>query len=385
MSLRVSVLGPLVASIDGAPVAIGGDRPRVLLARLAVDAPTAVRTDQLVEAIWGDAAPAKAANTLQVHVSNLRRAVGRSANGEQILQTQHNGYGLAVTADQLDLLRFIELVQSARAAADDHDHEAAAAAYRRALDIPSGEPLADLLDNEWAVRESAAINQRIDGVWREWVVAELGAGHHLALVPPLESRLREHSLDEGVAAMLVLALYRAGRQTDALRVLSDVRRRLSDEIGVDPGPELAELENRILTHDPRLRNDRVAADLATVTRVRSDDPAAVLLVAGRRHVLSADLITIGRHHDQHVVIDDVDVSREHAVLERRPGGFRLADRGSTNGTWVNGERVDEVDLTDGDELWFGSIIATFRASETATEFDPHARASGTRPRESPGL
>lgn len=366
MPLRVSVLGPLVADIDDVPVSIGGDRPRVLLARLAVGAPTAVSTDQLVEAIWGDAAPAKAANTLQVHVSNLRRAVGRSADGEQIVQTQHNGYALAVAPDQLDLLRFTELVQTARSAADGHDHEASAAAYRQALDIPSGEPLADLLGNEWAVRESASITQRIDGVWSEWAAAELGAGHHLALLPPLEARLREHPLDEGVAAMLILALYRAGRQTDALRVLSDMRRRLSDEIGVDPGPELIELENRILAHDPRLRGEQVVTDLATVTRIRGDATVAMLVIAGRRHVLSADLITIGRHRDQQIVVDDVDVSREHAVIERHPRGYRLVDRGSTNGTWVNEKRIDTVELDDGDELWLGSTVATFRASGAET-------------------
>lgn len=366
MPLHVRILGPLTVEVDGRSVSIGGERPRGVLARLAASAPTAVRSDQLIEAVWGDDAPTKAMNTLQVHVSNLRRVLGTNAAGDPVVRTEPNGYSLAVGGDELDLLLFEELVQRARAERGVGQHEQSARSLAEALAIPTGEPLADLLDNEWAVAESRVLAGRIDGVWREWATAELAAGNHVDLLPSLVERRRAAPLDEGLAAMVVLALYRSGRQTDALRVLADVRRSLADEIGVDPGPELAELENRILAHDPRLLIGRAAAagGPAQATRVAADSDVAVLSVGARRHRLSADLVTIGRDGGQQIVIDDDDVSREHALIERRPSGFRLSDRHSTNGTWVNGVRIDEIDLHDGDEIWLGSTVAVFQRSTT---------------------
>ena len=365
MTLRVRILGPLAVEVDGALVSVGGERPRAVLARLAANAPRPVRAEQLIDAVWGDDAPAQALNTLQVHVSNLRRVLGPTAAGDQVLRTESNGYSLAVESSELDLLEFDGLVQRATTAGVGGRHDEAATALRQALDLPTGQPLADLLDNEWAIAESRILEERIESVWREWAAAELAAGHHASLLPALETRRRTAPLDEGIAAMVVIALYRSGRQTDALRVLADVRRSLADEIGIDPGPELADLEQQILAHDPRLLVGRDAAvgGPAEATRVAGGTDAAVLKIAGRRHRLSADVTTIGRDGGQHIVVDDVDVSREHALIERRPNGFRLSDRNSTNGTWVNGERIESVDLDDGAEIWMGSTVAVFQRSD----------------------
>ncbi|MDW3220369.1 MAG: BTAD domain-containing putative transcriptional regulator [Acidimicrobiales bacterium] len=360
--LQVRVLGSVTVEIDGFAVSVGGARPALLLARLAVSAPAPVRVEQLIDAIWGDDASEKAANTLQVHVSNLRRTLKPAGDPAQLLRTVRNGYELALTADQLDILAFEEHTATARRAAGAGDHEGAAAAFTAALAIPRGEPLADLLDHEWAANEATVIGERLAGVWREWAQAELDAGRHLAALPSLEQRLRDVPLDEGVAGLLVLALYRAGRQTDALRVVSDMRRRLGEEIGVDPGPELADLESRILAHDERLLGAVGAIDLPASTRVVDDRDRGFLVIGGRRHVLARGLMTIGRRDDQDIVIDDADVSREHAVVERIATGFRIVDRGSTNGIWVNGVQVDDADLTDGDELLLGSTVATFRST-----------------------
>ncbi len=366
MTLRVRILGPIAVEVAGSPVSIGGERPRAVLARLAANAPSPVRAEQLIDAVWGDDAPAKALNTLQVHVSNLRRALAHDVAGDQVLRTESNGYSLAVAPAELDLLEFDQLVDRARAAGAAGNHADSASSLREALDIPTGQPLADLLDNEWAIDESRILAERIESVWREWAAAELAAGHHATLLPALETRRRAAPLDEGIAAMVVLALYRSGRQTDALRVLADVRRSLADEIGVDPGPGLAQLEQQILAHDPRLLVGRDAAvgGSAQATRVASDTEFAVIEIAGRRHRLTADLTTIGRDSEQHIVIDDADVSREHAVIERRPDGFRLSDRNSTNGTWVDGVRIDSTDLDDGAEIWLGSTVAVFQRSIT---------------------
>lgn len=361
VNVRVSVLGPVTVEIDGAPVTVGGARPSLLLARLAVAAPDPVRTEQLIEAIWGEDASEKAANTLQVHVSNVRRALKPAGDAAAMLRTVRNGYQLALSPGQVDVLDFEERVAEARRAASAGDHEGAAAAFGAALAIPRAEPLADLLDHEWAANESLVIEQRIAGVWREWAQAQLDAGQHLAVLPSLEQRLRDVPLDEGIAGLFVVALYRAGRQTDALRVLSETRRLLADEIGVDPGPELTDLESRILAHDERLLGAVDSFEFAASTRVVADDDRGFLLISGRRHVLAAGLVTIGRKSDQQIVIDDVDVSREHAVIEKTPAGFSIVDRGSTNGTWVNGSRVESADLADGDEIFLGSTVAVFRS------------------------
>lgn len=366
MKVVVHLLGTVLVVVDGQPVPVGGGKPRTLLARLGLSAPDTVLIDQLVESMWGADPPPSAFNTFHVHLSNLRRALaGAHPQAAQAVATRPGGYGLDIDLAAVDVLLFRRNVREARERAAAGDARAAAVLFRNALAMWRGEPLADLRDVEWAETEAHALGRERSIVETQWIDAELDAGNHLSLIPQLERAAQEDQLDEKVAGQLMLALYRAGRQTDALRVFEAVRLRLSDEIGLDPGPDLRELERRILVHDVALMSRPSASrDVEETTRVRprSSDRATVF-VAGRNHDLNDSVTSFGRRPDQDIVIDDEDVSRSQARIERRADRYFLVDLGSTNGTWLNGVRITETELRDGDEIAMGRTIITFKERE----------------------
>jgi len=245
--LDIRLLGPIGAERNGESVALGGPRQRAVLARLGLVAGQVVTVDRLVDDVWGGAPPATAVNTLQSYVSLLRRALGDATR----LRREGPGYLLAVDRRQLDAARFEEGAQAGRACLGD-DPATALALLDRALDEWRGPALADVADEEWAraaiVRweelRLAAVESRFDAL--------LALGRHAETIGELERAADEFPLREGLARRLMMALYRSGRQADALRVFNRTRELLADELGLDPTPDLVALQTAILNHDPAL-------------------------------------------------------------------------------------------------------------------------------------
>lgn len=231
----IRILGPFEAPAD-----VGEGKPRAVLARLALDVGVAVPAHELVEDIWGTSPPPSAPKVLQAHVSALRKAIGRSA-----IETRGGGYALNTDTD---LRRFEELAARAR---NEPDPATRVRLLRDALGLWRGEPLAEIRE-PFAARAVARLNElRLEAVSRR-IDAELDLGEGESLVPELHAIVQREPLRERPRAQLMRALYRAGRQADALAVYRDGRALLVSELGIEPGPELQELERDILHQDPML-------------------------------------------------------------------------------------------------------------------------------------
>jgi len=246
--MDVRVLGQFeVWGNDGRRLSIGGGKQAMLLALLVVRRNGVVSIDQLVAALWDGTPPPTATKNVQIYVSQLRKALG-----ERTIVTAKNGYSLDLVSDAVDADRFDHLVERGRGDFADGDPEGAAAAFREALDLWRGPPLADFAYADFAQAEIARLEEARLVVVEERIEADLRLGRHAELVPELESLVREHPLRERLREQLMLALYRSGRQADALAVFRDTRRLLVDELGIEPSRRLQDIERRILAHDTRL-------------------------------------------------------------------------------------------------------------------------------------
>jgi len=241
------ILGPLEVVEDGRTVAVGAPKVQALFAVLLLHRGEVVSTDRLIDALWGEQASVTAAKTLQVYVSNLRKALG---NGR--LVTQGPGYMLLTEPCQVDVDRFEALVVQGRAAREHGDALTAAEVLREALEVWRGPALADFAYEPFAQAEIARLEEARLAALEDRIDADLAVGEHVRLVGELEALVREHPLRERLRGQLMLALYRSGRQADALQVYRDARRELLGELGLEPGRALQELEQAILVHDPAL-------------------------------------------------------------------------------------------------------------------------------------
>ena len=247
-----AILGPLRAVGAQGPVDLKAPKQRALLATLLL-APGdgVVGPERLIDAIWGDDPPATATKALQVHVSQLRRVL---APDEPIL-TRPAGYAIAVADGGLDLERFRALVAGARRAREDGDAGAAAGMLRDALALFRGPPLADVpLQGAMTFEPDRLADLRLQ-VLEERIDLDLLRGEHAAVGDELQALAAEHPYRERVHGQLMLALYRSGRQAEALEAYRSVRRALVDDLGLEPGRELQRLEAAILAHDPALDLD----------------------------------------------------------------------------------------------------------------------------------
>ena len=239
------ILGPLrVSSRDGA-LDLGAPAQRALVAVLLASPGTAVSDDRLVDELWGDGPPPSAHHLLHVYVSRLRALLGEPANGQRIVRSG-SGYALRVEPDELDAQRFGDAIAEARALTD-RDPEAAERILARAMRLWRGAPFADLPEPPPAVREQAAHLERLH---REalgtWVDVRLRLGRHRELVPELAGLVARDPYDEALHARLMLALYRSGRQAEALATGRALESRLRDDLGIDPSPEVRALYRDIL-------------------------------------------------------------------------------------------------------------------------------------------
>jgi len=258
------ILGPLEARLDDRPIALGPPRHKALLVLLLIRANTFVGAERLIDELWGDDAPASAQNLVQGGVSSLRKALGRDA-----IETRGTAYALRVPALGLDLHRFERLAEEGALALAATRHEDASRALGDALALWRGPALADLAE-EAAVRPVAA---RLDDlhllVQERFVQAELGRDRHAEVLTELRRLVLEHPLREQAHALLMLALYRCGRQADALEAYRTARATLVRELGIEPGPRLQQLEAQVLHHDPALLPSARLAGASAADALRS--------------------------------------------------------------------------------------------------------------------
>jgi DNA-binding SARP family transcriptional activator len=266
------ILGPLEAVDGGRAVELPRRKHRALLATLILHAGEVVSPDRLIEDLWGESPPRTARDALQNYVSLLRKTLGAD-----VLVTREGGYVLEVTPEQVDLGRFERLWTEARATADVGER---AAKLREALGLWRGPPLGDLAYEPFATIEVARLEELRLAAMQDLVDAELELGRAAELIPDLEALISEHPFDERLRGQLMLALYRAGRQSEALEAYQTARRTLDEELGLEPGPLLRELEQAILRHDPSLDSSAptpASRRTATIVFVAADaqDPEAV--------------------------------------------------------------------------------------------------------------
>jgi DNA-binding SARP family transcriptional activator len=303
------VLGPLEVQRNGESLGLGGQKQRGLLAILLLNANEVVSTDRLIDELWGGEAPGTAGKALQVHVSQLRKVLeperepGRSG---ELLLTRAPGYVLQIEPDQLDLGRFERLVAKGREALASGDTETAARMLREALALWRGPPLAEFTYAEFAQREIARLEELRLAALEDRIQADLERGRHAELIGELEQLIADDPHRERPRGQLMLALYRSGRQAEALEAYRDARQALAEELGIEPCRELKELEAQILEQDPSLEPPaRSEPRPETPPAERSVAPTT----AGAEHAAGQ---FVGRQRE----LRDLEVALESALLGR---------------------------------------------------------------------
>jgi DNA-binding SARP family transcriptional activator len=270
--VRFRILGQLEVEGPAGEIRLGGAKQRTLLALLLLHANEVVPTGTLIELLWTEAPPADAAKALQVQVSRLRRALGAD-----VLRTLPGGYLLEVDPGEFDLRRFEELTAAGRELLAQGDAAAARRTLADALELWRGTPLAEFTMNPLARREAGRLEELRLAALEDRIDADLALGAPGQLVGELEALVARHPLRERLRAQLMLALYRAGRQVDALAAYRDARRALVDELGIEPGRQLQELEQSILRQD-------TALDLPVSSGTRPGRRAAGIFVGREREL-----------------------------------------------------------------------------------------------------
>ena len=246
-ALEFRILGSFEAFARGKPLEVAAGKQRALLAVLLLSAGEVVSTDRLIDALWDEDPPASALNSVHIYVSQLRKVLG---NGH--LETRGQGYLLALEPEQIDLGCFEHLLGEGRELLAEGEAEPAAEALRQALGLWRGPPLSDFASEPFSHGEIARLEELRLAAHEDRIEADLAVGRHAELVPELEALVRRHPLRERLRAQLMLALYRSGRQADALGAYEQAHRMLAEELGLDPGRTLQELQGAILRHDAEL-------------------------------------------------------------------------------------------------------------------------------------
>jgi DNA-binding SARP family transcriptional activator len=288
------VLGPLEVLSDGEPLPLGGPKQRAVLALLLLHPNEVVAVDTMIDELWGGQPPKSVEAYVQNCISRLRKALGREA-----IERRAPGYVLRVDARAIDAVRFERAVEAAAAL----DPAARAAALREALALWHGPPLADFGYDAFAQTEIARLDELRLAALEQQIAAELALGRHEAVLGQVQALVRRHPSRERLRELQMLALYRAGRQRDALRAYQEARLELLEHYGLEPGEALRALERMVISHDPALQLHAVA-DAAPATELTSGAVVLVLEVAavtdaGRDAVASvlADTVLVVERHE----------------------------------------------------------------------------------------
>jgi DNA-binding SARP family transcriptional activator/DNA-binding beta-propeller fold protein YncE len=355
--LRFGILGPLEASRHGVAIDLGTRKQRAVLALLLLNANRVVPTERLIDDLWGDAAPETARSALQVYVGGLRRALG---GGGAVLVTRSPGYVLFVDDGALDLDRFDTLCERARAADDVAERSTL---LREALSLWRGAPLVEFDGEPFAANAKLQLEERRLEALLDRIDADLELGRHTRLVAELEALVAQHPYSERLRGQQMLALYRSGRQADALAAYRAARQASVEDLGLEPGPELRELERAVLDHDPRLNGSSVAddeagRDVAGRPRGWSRRPSRRLLAAGVLALLLVAVVAwlaarpspgLSGVDTNHVGLIDADTGK---IVEQLELGVRPSALAAAGGTlWAasyEGQSVTRIDEETGE-------------------------------------
>jgi DNA-binding SARP family transcriptional activator len=371
--LGFGVLGPLLMTAGGTRMPLGAPKQRAVLAMLVINRNRPVSVDSLINAVW-DQDPVPAARTsVQSHVSNLRRLL-RTAGVDpyRVLASAPPGYQLSVADADCDLGRFIaEKAAGVRAIAAGRFEEASSH-LSAALGEWRGPVLDDLRDFAFVDAFATTLLEDKVGVHTAHAEAEIACGRPGAAIGELEALTAENPYHEPLWAQLITAYYVTERQSDALRAYRRLKTGLAEGLGIDPGPTVNALHERILRQEPLSikRAKRTALTTTHKQSVADSDPgieaAAEAVVGrlrdktGRQYPLSGATTRIGRRDTNDIVLDDHDVSRYHAVITDTGTGFVITDLRSTNGVEVRGHRIrGSATLADGAHIRIGTYEFTF--------------------------
>ena len=275
---EIGILGPLEFRRDGVPIPIGRAKQRALLALLATEAGRTVSVDRMVDELWGDEPPARATASLQAYVSNLRKLLEPDRpKGSQatVLVTEPPGYRLDLPKEAVDASRFEASASAGRAALEDGALADALDTTTHALALWRGPALEEFQNEGFAIATVARLEELRRSCEEDRLTAMVELGLLSTAVAELEAAVREEPLREARWALLMRALYATGRHAEALERYQEVRRRLAEELGLDPGPDLAELERRILAHDPELVAPTTPARSPTERATTAPAPSGV--------------------------------------------------------------------------------------------------------------
>ncbi|MEA3511149.1 MAG: BTAD domain-containing putative transcriptional regulator [Actinomycetota bacterium] len=336
MATNLAVLGPLDLRVDGATIAL---RPaqRRLLSILALDAPREISTESLVERMWPDGPPATARTALQVHISGIRQTVPNS------IVTTEWGYRNDTAAVQIDVDDFEQHCSGAARYVRDLEWQRAEASATSALSLWRGSPFAELSDDEFAVPEITRLDERMLATREIGIEALMAQGHSRDVLPELQTLVSEHPLREGFRYQLMLALYRVGRQAEALRTYQDIRQRLGEELGIEPSPTLRELEEHILFQDQSI--GRLASQ-ASPTNL----PRATTSFVGRESEIDDVAVRLSEHRMATIVggpgFGKTRLATEvgRTVLSEHEGGVWFV---TLSGTTTDLEVAAEIATTTG--------------------------------------
>jgi DNA-binding SARP family transcriptional activator len=370
--LGFGVLGPLQMSVNGTIVPLGTPKQRAVLAMLVINRNRPISLASLVSAAWEDRPPPEARTSLHSYVSNLRRLLATAGvEPRTVLASAAPGYRLSVPDAACDLGRFIiEKTTGVQAAAAGRfeqasDHLSAALAEWR------GSVLEDLRDFRFVDAFATALVEDKVVAHTVRVEAEIACGRAYSVISELEALIFEQPYREPLWAQLMTAYYLAERQSDALDAYRRLQTTLAEDLGIDPGPAVRRLHERILRQEQldvkqTARTD--AQSIVTVLEQRGpvsgpSNPALLRDASGRCYPLEAVATGIGRLADNHIVLDDPKVSRHHAVIINTGTSFVINDLRSANGVEVAQQRIrGSATLADGDVIRIGAHRFTFQVS-----------------------
>jgi DNA-binding SARP family transcriptional activator len=358
--IEFGVLGPLQMTVDGAPASLGTPKQRTVLAVLVMNRNRPVSIDSLITAAWEQWPPTEARASLHSYISNLRKLLTKvGADPRSVLVNAPPGYRLSVADTACDIGRFVlEKSAGVQAAAAGHFEEASQH-LTTALAQWRGPVLEDLRDFQFVDAFATALTEDKIVAHTARAEAEIACGRGYAVVSELESLVVEHPYREPLWTQLITAYYLDDRQSDALDAYHRLKTTLADDLGIDPGPTVRALHDRILRQEPLdvKRSAKITAahtiqntDLRTATEAPST-LASLRSASGRVYPLLAAATRIGRLDDNDIVLNDANVSRHHAVIIDTGTSFVITDMRSANGVDVGGERIrSTATLSDGDHI-----------------------------------
>ncbi|UGT38804.1 FHA domain-containing protein [Nocardia yamanashiensis] len=363
---QVGVLGPVELTIDGVAQQLGGPKQRAVLAYLVIHANRPVSVDALAAAVWEENQPPDVRVSLHAIVSNLRKPLRDGGiDARNMLQHMGTGYRIVVDDAACDVFRFrIRRENGLRALAAGR-FSAASEALSDALAQWRGPVLSDLRGLGFADAYAVALDDERIGVIEARAEADIAQGRADAVVSELTLLVRDHPLRESLWEQLITALYLAGRQSDALDAARRLRTVLADELGIDPGPRIRELEARILRQES-LSVRAVAAASATRATTIVDrswhEPQAILRGRdGQVFPIVGTVTRIGRLSDNDIALPDGRVSRHHALVIDNGLTYVVKDLSSSNGVFVDGIRVvDSAILANNATVRIGDSEFTFQ-------------------------